>query len=107
MDIVKSRLTGSSHASDITFPHVAMMNDILHGIVYDWATLLAERMSEFLTLQHKTFYMPHYAIGLFLEATTWMIPNDALEAKSGPLVLGEPPIMQWKHLDTLGTKRVG
>ena len=45
MDIVKSRLTGSSHASNISFPHMAMMNGILNGRVYDWAALLAERMS--------------------------------------------------------------
>ena len=51
--------------------------------------------------------MPHYAIGLFLDATTQMILNDALDAKPGPLAPGEPPIMQWKHLDTLGTKTVG
>ena len=107
MDIVKSRLTGSSRASDISFPHVAMMNGILNGRVYDWATLLAERMSEFMTLQHRTFYMPHYAIGLFLDTTARMIPMDVLEAKPGPLAPGEPPIMQWRHLDTLGTKTIG
>ena len=70
-----------------------MMNGILHGRVYDWAALLAEWMSEFMTLQHKTFYMPHYAIELFLDATAQMIPNDALEAKPGPLAPGEPPII--------------
>ena len=107
MDIVKSRLTGSSRASNISFPYVAMMNGILHGRVYDWAALLVERMSEFMTLQHKTFYMPHYAIGLFLDAIARMIPNDALEAKLRPLALGKPPIMQWMHLDTLGTKTTG
>ena len=104
MDIVKSRLTGSSRTSDISFPHMAMMNRILNGRVYDWAALLAERMSEFITLQHKTFYMPHYAIGLFLDAIVQMIPMDALEAKPRPLAPSEPPIMQWRHLDTLGTK---
>ena len=93
MDIVKSHLTGSSRASDISFPHIAMMNGILHSRLYDWAALLAEQMSEFMTLQHKTFYMPHYSIGLFLDAMTQMIPNDALEAKPGPLALGEPLIM--------------
>ena len=36
-----------------------------------------------------------------------MIPNDALEAKPRPLTPGEPRIMQWKHLDTLGTKTIG
>lgn len=48
--------------------------------------------------------MSHYAIGLFLEATTRMVLHDRLEAKHGPLALSEPPIMQWRHLDTLGSK---
>ena len=105
MDLVKSRLIGSSHTSDILLPQVAMMNKILNGRVYDWATLLAERMYEFMTLQHKTFYMPHYAIGLFLDATMRMIPLDRLEVKLGPLAPGEPPIMQWRHLDTSGRQK--
>jgi hypothetical protein len=99
MDVVKSRLTGSSRASDISFPQVSLMNGIMNGRVYDWATLLAERMHEFMTLQHRTFYMPHYAIGLFLDATVRVIPIDKLEVKPTPLAPGEPPIMQWKHLD--------
>ena len=61
-------------------------------------------MYELMTLQHKTFYMPHYAIGLFFEATTRVILIDVLEAKPGPLAPGEPSILQWRHLDTLGTK---
>ena len=44
--------------------------------------------------------MPHYAIGLFLDATARMIPADELEAQPGPLAPREPPIMRWKHLDT-------
>ena len=44
------------------------MNGIMQGMVYDWATVLADRMQEFMSLQHRTFFMPHYAIGLFLEA---------------------------------------
>ena len=66
MDLVKSRFTGSSCASDISFPWIAIMN----GRVYNWATVLVEQMYEFMTLQHRTFYMPHYAIGLFLDVTT-------------------------------------
>ena len=73
MDLVKSRLTRSSRASDISFPQVSMMNEIMNGKVYDWAFVLVERMHEFMMLQHKTFYMPHYAIGLFLNATMRMI----------------------------------
>ena len=79
MDVVKSRLTGSSRASDISFPLVGMMNELMNGRVYDWASLLATRMDEFMTLQHKTFYMLHYAIGFFLEATARVIPKDKLE----------------------------
>ena len=76
------------------------MNEIMTGKVYDWASVLAEWMHEFMTLQHKTFYMPHYAIGLFLDAAVRMIPADDLEAQPGPLAPDEPPIMRWKHLDT-------
>ena len=43
--------------------------------------------------------MPHYAVGLLLDATVWMIPEDRLEAKLEPLAPGEPPIIQWRHLD--------
>lgn len=112
MDVVKSRLTGSSRASDISFLHVSSMNGIMNGKVYDWSSILAEHMHEFMTLHHRTFYMPHYAIGLFLDARARIIPIDKLEAKLGPLALGEPLIMQWKHLDvasgqksTVGQKR--
>ena len=65
MDVIKSSLTGASQASDIALPQIVFMN----GTVYDWATVLADRMEEFMTLQHQTFFMPYYAIGLFLEAT--------------------------------------
>lgn len=105
MDLVKSRLTGSSCAFDISFLQVAMMNGIMNEKVYEWATLLVECMYEFMTLQHKTYYIPHFAIGLFLDAATWMILLDRLEVKPDPLALGEPPIMQRKHLDTLGGQK--
>ena len=49
MDVVKSRLTRSSRASDISFPMVGMMNGLMNGRVYDWASLLAARMDEFMT----------------------------------------------------------
>ena len=82
-----------------------MMNGIMNGRVYDWAFLLAERMNEVIMMQHKTFYMPHYSIGLFLDAIAWLIPNDRLEIKPSQIELGEPPIMQWKHLDTPGGQK--
>ena len=50
MDLVKSRLTSSSRASNISFLEVTMMNDIMNGRVYDWAFLLVERMNEFMRL---------------------------------------------------------
>ena len=62
MDVVKSRLTGSSRASDISFPLVSMMNGIVSGKVYDWASLLATRMEEFMTLQHKTTALRHQTL---------------------------------------------
>ena len=105
MDVVKSRLMQSSRVSDVSFPQVSMMNGIMNGKVYNWAPVLAERMHEFMMLQHKTFYMSHYTIGLFLDATAWTIPVDRLEAKPALLALGEPPIMQWKHLDTTDKKK--
>ena len=70
-----------------------MMNSIMIEKVYDWAFVLPERMHEFMTLQHKTFYMPHYTIGLFLDVATRMIPADQLEAKPRPLAPREPLIM--------------
>ncbi len=63
---------------------------------------MAAHMDEFMALKHKTFYMPHYAIGLFLEATARVIPRDKLEIQPSPTVSGEPPIMQWRHLETPG-----
>ena len=108
MDVVKSRFTGSNMVSDISFPLVGMMNGLMNGKVYDWISLLATRMDEFMTLQHKTFYMPHYAIRLFLEATARTIPQEKLEIQPSPAVPGKPLIMQWRHLDSPeGQKGVG
>lgn len=100
MDVVKSRLIGSSRAFDISFPLVSMINEIINGKVYDWASLLAMCMDEFMTLQHKTFYMSHYAIRLFLEATTRTISHEQLEVKLSLAIPGEPLVMQLKHLDS-------
>lgn len=106
MDVTKSRLTGATRASDIALPQIVFMNGIMQGIVYDWASVLADRMEEFMTLQQRTFFMPHYAIGLFLEAAINQIPMDDFEAPpQGKLTLGEPPIFYWRHLDTGGTAK--
>lgn len=104
MDVIKSRLTGVTRASDIALPQVVFMNGIMQGTVYDWASVLADRMEEFVILQHRTFFMPHHAIGLFLEAAVNQIPMDDFEAPpQGKLTLGEPLIFYWRHLDTSGT----
>ena len=104
MDVIKSRLTSTTQASDIALPQVVFMNGIMQGIVYDWASVLANRMEEFMTLQHRTFFMPHHAIGLFLEAATSQIPLDDFEAPPrGKLTDEEPPIFYWRHLDMGGT----
>ena len=83
----------SSHTYDISFPQVANMNGIMTRRVHDWVALLVECMYEFMTLQYRTFYMPHYAIGLFLDATAQMIPLDKLMVKLGLLARSEHPIM--------------
>ncbi len=57
------------------------MNGIMDERMYYWAAILAERIYEFMMLQHRTFDMPHYAIRLFLDATMRMIPLDRLEVK--------------------------
>ena len=104
MDVIKSRLTGVSRASDIVLSYIVFMNGIMNGTVYDWAIVLADRMEEFMTLQHRTFFMPHHAIGLFLEAIVNQLPLDDFEVPSkGKLAEGEPPIFYWRHLDTGGT----
>ena len=104
MDVIKSKLTGASRASDIALPQITFMNGIMNSIVYDWAIVLADRMEEFMTLQNQTFYMPHHAIGLFLEATLHPGPADDFEVPPrGKLVLGEPLVFYRRHLDTGGT----
>ena len=75
MDVIKNRLT---RASNITLPQITFMN----GTVYDWATVLADTMDEFMTLQHRTFFMLHHAIGLFLEAALHQVPTDDFEVPS-------------------------
>ena len=42
-----------------------------------------------MVLQHRTFYMPHYAIGLFLEAVASQIPVDDFEESTSAEVGGE------------------
>lgn len=50
MDVLKSRLMGASRASDIAMAQVLLVNGIHNGVVYDWASVLADRMEEFMTL---------------------------------------------------------
>lgn len=90
-----------------------LLNGIHNGIVYDWASVLADRMEEFMTLQHRTFYMPYHAIGFFLDAVRLRGSPDKHLAPQGHVHLGQPPIFYWMHLDTTapsgdihsGTKR--
>lgn len=57
---------------------------LMNNGVFDWTKFLAERMYEFMSLQYKTFYMLHYAIGLFLDATWMQISTDRLEVRPSP-----------------------
>ena len=76
----------------------------MNGTVYDWATVLADKIEEFMTLQHQTFFMPHHAFGLFLEATLHQVLVDDFEVPPrGKLVPGEPPVFYKRHLDMGGT----
>ena len=52
MDVIKSRLTGATRASNIALPQVVFMNGIIQGMVYDWASILVDRMEKFMMLQH-------------------------------------------------------
>lgn len=104
MDIVKSRLTGASRASDIALTHLIFMNGIRNGTVYDWASVMAERLYEFMTLQHRTFYMPHIAIGLFLNAAREQILAEKLRPQPVDIATGEPLIFHWRHLDAGGVQ---
>ena len=54
MDVIKSRLTGATRASNIALLQIVFMNGIMNGIIYDWETVLADQMEEFMTLQHYT-----------------------------------------------------
>ena len=54
MDVIKSRLTRATRASDIALLQIVFMNSIMNGIIYDWETVLADQMEEFMTLQHYT-----------------------------------------------------
>lgn len=73
MLVVKSHLTGATCASDIAIAQIVLMNGLHNGVVYDWASLIADRMDKFMMLQYKKFYMPHHAIGLFLDAVRTQI----------------------------------
>ena len=96
-----------SQASDIALPQIVFMSGIMNNMVYDWAAVLADRMEEFMTLQHRTFFMPHHAIGLFLEAAANQLPLENFDAPPREkLANGEPPIFYWRHLDTGGQQLV-
>ena len=65
----------------------------MNGMVYNWAIVLADRMEEFMTLQHRTFYMSHHAIRLFLDVELHQIPMDDFEVPPrGRLAAGKRPV---------------
>lgn len=68
LDLMQSRLTCTSRASDVAVPMIALMQGLKKGTVYDWASLLSNRAHNFLMLKHKVFYMSYHAIGLFLDS---------------------------------------
>ena len=47
MDVIKSKMTRTSRASDITLPQITFINDIMIGTVYHSATVLTDRMEKF------------------------------------------------------------
>lgn len=101
LDVMKTRLTGASRASDIAVPMLALMNGLRNGTVYDWASFLFDRIHDFHTLQHKAFYMPFHAIKLFLDAVQTHVPSDRHVWKPQNWVdPSQPPIFYWTHLDT-------
>lgn len=76
------------------------MNGIRNGVVYDWASVLADRMEEFMTLQHKNIYMPYHAIGLFLDAMRVQIsPETQHLAPHNRVHPRQLPIFYWVHSD--------
>lgn len=104
MDLVKSRLTSSSYASDIDIRMIGLMNGIKCGKVYNWGQLLAERIHDFLRLEHKTFYMCHHAISLFLDVVPLQVPPEiwgTFEPR-GRVEPNKPTMYYYTHLDTLG-----
>lgn len=80
------------------------MNEIRCGKVYNWGQLLAERIHDFLRLEHKTFYMCHHAIGLFLDAARLQVPPEVwgtFEPRRR-VEPNKPTMYYYIHLDTLG-----
>lgn len=78
LDVVQSRLTGTSRASDTAVPMIALMAGLRKGTVYDWASLLSDKAHDCMMLKHKVFYMSHHAIGLFLDSV-----RDRLAGRGG------------------------
>ncbi|XP_057855203.2 uncharacterized protein LOC131064892 [Cryptomeria japonica] len=104
MDLVKSRLIGASRASDIAIWMIGLMNGIKCGKVYNWGQLLAERIHDFLRLEHKMFYMCHHAISLFLDVVRLQVPPEiwgTFEPR-GRVEPNKPTMYYYIHLDTLG-----
>lgn len=102
MDILKSKLTAISKASDIAIWMLQLMYGLNNGKVYNWGRVLSNRVKEFMLLKHKTLYIPHHVIALFLEALrTQVAPehrgNFLATSRVEPY---KPAMYYWLHLDT-------
>lgn len=65
---------------------------------------MAERIHDFLKLEHKTFYMCHHAISLFLDVVRPQVPQE-MWGTFEPRGWVEPnklTMYYYAHLDTLG-----
>lgn len=76
LDLIKSRLTGASQASDIVVWMVGLMIGLHTGKVYNWAMRLLECIWEFMCLKHKAFYMTPHTIGQLLDSIFNQVPLD-------------------------------
>lgn len=102
MDILKSKLTAASRASNVAIWMLSVMYGLSNGKIYNWGRALSSRVTEAMLLKHKTLYVPHHIIALFLEALRTQV---ALENRGGFVASSrvepyKPAMYYWLHLDT-------
>lgn len=102
LDIIKSKLTVASRASDVAIWMLRLMHGLSNGKIYNWGRVLSSRVKEAMLLKHKTLYVPHHLIALFLEALRTQV---ALENRGGFVASSrvepyKPAMHYWLHLDT-------